>query len=118
MKNLFRDRRAALLTFLVATGCVLTPAVFLPNWDVAWFFEMAQRLIDGERLYADTVEVNFPWAVYAYLPAVWLSNLVGGSPFVWLGFGVAILVLLNLWIVDRVLVVASDNGSLRWWILQ
>ena len=118
MKNLFRDRRAALLTFLVATGCVLTPAVFLPNWDVAWFFEMAQRLIDGERLYADTVEVNFPWAVYAYLPAVWLSNLVGGSAFVWFGLGVAIFVLLNLWIVDRVLIAAGDSGNLRWWVLQ
>lgn len=118
VKNSFLDRRAVLLTLLVVTGCVLTPAVFLPNWDVAWYFEMSQRLLDGERLYADTVEVNFPLAIYAYLPAVWFSNLVGGSPFVWLGFGVAILVLLNLWIAERVLVVASDNGNLRWWILQ
>ncbi len=118
VKNSFRDRRTVLLAFLVVTGCVLTPAVFLPNWDVAWYFEMSQRLIDGERLYADTVEVNFPLAVYAYLPAVWFSNLVGGSPFVWLGFGAAVLVLLNLWIADRVLDVTADNGDLRWWILQ
>jgi hypothetical protein len=106
----FRGLTGALLALAVIASCILVPLVFLPNWDVDWFFELSQRLIEGERLYSDTIEVNFPWAIYLYLPAVYLANLIGGSPFIWLSCGVAIFVLLNLAIADRFLLDANDGG--------
>lgn len=99
------------MALAVIASCILVPLVFVSNWDVDWFFELSQRLIEGERLYADTIEVNLPWAIYIYLPAVFLANLIGGSPFIWLSCGVASLVLLNLVIADRFLRDANDSGN-------
>jgi len=103
----------ALLILAVIASSILVPLVFLPNWDVMWFFEVSQRVIEGERLYTDIIEVNFPWAIYIYLPAVYLANLIGGSPFFWLSCGVAIFVLLNLAIADRFLLDANGSGNGR-----
>ena len=113
-----RHPRFILLVILVVGGSLLVPLAFLPNWDVAWYFEMSQRLLDGERLYEGTVEVNFPLAVYIYLPAVWLSNLAGGGPYFWLAGGLAAISLLILAISERELLDSSDHGSGRWWMLQ
>jgi len=118
MTNRPRIRRNLLLGASVIVCSVLVPLIFLPNWDVAWYFEMSQRLLDGERLYEKTVEVNFPLAVYIYLPAVWLSNLAGGSPYVWLAAGIATISLLIMAISDRVLLESTDRGSARWWTLM
>jgi hypothetical protein len=106
----FRGFTGALSALVVIAGCMLVPLVFVSNWDVDWFFEVSQRLIEGERLYSDTIEVNFPWAIYLYLPAVYLANLIGASPFFWLSCGVAVLVLLNLAIADRFVSNANDGG--------
>ena len=39
-----------------------------PSPDVAWFFYLADRMLDGERLYRDVVEVNPPLVVWLNLP--------------------------------------------------
>ena len=96
-----RMRRDLALILGVAACSLLVPAIFLPNWDVAWHFEMAQRLLEGERLYENIVDVNLPWAVFGYLPFVYLSDLIGGSPLAWLSCLVAILALLALVVAEQ-----------------
>jgi len=114
--NSYRRSSGLFTGIAVFAICILAPRVVLPNWDVVWYFEVLQRLIEGERLYRDIIEVNFPWAIYIYMPAVWLSNLIGGSPFVWLELGIAVLVLINLAAVDRYLNGSGDAGTSRRWI--
>ncbi|MBK5096542.1 MAG: hypothetical protein JJE01_02080 [Gemmatimonadetes bacterium] len=109
-----RMRRDLALILGVAACSVLVPVIFLPNWDVAWHFEMAQRLLEGERLYENIVDVNLPWAIYGYLPFVYLSNLFGGSPLIWLGCLVAILALLALVVAEQSEFGARTGQGWRW----
>ena len=45
-----------------------------PSPDVAWFFYLADRMLDGERLYRDVVEVNPPLIVWLNLPVAALGR--------------------------------------------
>jgi len=98
----------------VAACSPLVPVIFLPNWDVAWHFEMAQRLLEGERLYENIVDVNLPWAVFGYLPFVYLSDLIGGSPLAWLSCLVAILALVALAVAEQSELGAGTHQDGRW----
>ncbi len=111
-----RMRRDLALILGVAACSLLVPVIFLPNWDVAWHFEMAQRLLEGERLYESILDINLPWAVFGYVPFVFLSNMVGGSPFVWLGCLVALLALLALAVTEQSECSAgTDQGRVWFW---
>jgi hypothetical protein len=44
---------------------------FIPvNLDVSWLLVAGERMLDGERLYVDIVEINPPMSVFAYLPGI------------------------------------------------
>jgi hypothetical protein len=45
------------------------------NSDGAWTIVMARRVLAGERLYRDTLEINPPLIVWLHLPLVWLERL-------------------------------------------
>jgi hypothetical protein len=47
------------------------------NLDVSWLLVAGKRVLDGERLYVDIVEINPPMAVFAYLPAIVLARATG-----------------------------------------
>jgi hypothetical protein len=70
---------------LVLLACVSLAAVmqgvFLPlDGDVSWLITVAERVLAGERLYADVFEVNPPASVWLYLPLVWLAQVTGARP--------------------------------------
>ena len=48
-----------------------------PNGDVAWLMVVGERMLDGQRLYADINELNPPMCALLYLPWVWLGRLLG-----------------------------------------
>ncbi|MGE3150553.1 MAG: hypothetical protein AB7K04_15965 [Pseudorhodoplanes sp.] len=57
---------ALLLRFLVGT-----------NMDVSWLLTVGEKVLDGQRLYVDLIEVNPPASVFLYLPAVWMQRITG-----------------------------------------
>jgi hypothetical protein len=44
------------------------------NPDVAWYLNSAERVLGGERLYTDILEINPPLIVWLSVPIAWLSR--------------------------------------------
>ncbi|WKA27727.1 hypothetical protein [Bradyrhizobium roseum] len=63
--------------FVIAIG--LRQVVPL-NTDVSWLLVIGERMLDGQRLFRDIVEINPPMAPFAYLPGVALARLLGVDP--------------------------------------
>ena len=47
--------------------------------DVAWFLHVAQRVLDGARLYVDVIEINPPLVAWLSMPAVIVEKVSGLS---------------------------------------
>ena len=65
---------------LLAAGLVLLRPTVAGIDDVTWLIEVAERVLDGQRLYVDVIETNPPASVWLYLPAVFLSRLLHATP--------------------------------------
>src|SRR5690606_41055064 len=48
--------------------------------DTSWIITICERLLAGERLYADIIETNPPATVWLYLPPVRLAGVLGMAP--------------------------------------
>lgn len=48
--------------------------------DVSWLITVSERVLAGDRLYVDILEVNPPASVWMYIPLVWLAQLAGLKP--------------------------------------
>ncbi|WP_421915028.1 hypothetical protein [Mesorhizobium sp.] len=72
---------------LVLFVCLATLAV-APFWqarwgvipDTSWIITVCERVLAGDRLYADLIETNPPFSVWLYLPAVYLAKQLGVAP--------------------------------------
>ena len=47
--------------------------------DCAWFIDVAERLLNGQTLYADIKEVNPPLGMWIIVPVVWLAKALSIS---------------------------------------
>ncbi|MDP1582553.1 MAG: hypothetical protein Q8M18_03905 [Bradyrhizobium sp.] len=47
------------------------------NTDVSWLLTVAERVLDGQRLYVDVIETNPPMAVLIYTPGVVIARAIG-----------------------------------------
>jgi hypothetical protein len=65
------------LVFVVA---MMVRQVVALNTDVSWLLIVGERVLDGQRLYIDIVEINPPMAVLAYLPGIALARALGLEP--------------------------------------
>lgn len=75
---------------LVWTPWLLVGAVFLVailvrqivplNTDVSWLLVVGERMLEGQRLYRDIIEINPPMAAFAYLPGVALGQALHVDP--------------------------------------
>ncbi len=65
-----------------------------PSPDVAWFFYLADRMLQGERLYRDVVEVNPPLIVWLNLPVAALARAAAVPAE--MVYGAALLVLIGV----------------------
>src|SRR5438105_10813977 len=68
-----------LLAFVFVVAIMLRQVLPL-NTDVSWLLTIGERVLDGQRLYVDIVEINPPMAVLAYLPGVALARALGMDP--------------------------------------
>ena len=59
---------------IVFAAAVLLRQIVPLNTDVSWLLTVGERVLDGERLYVDIVEINPPMAVLAYLPGLALAH--------------------------------------------
>ncbi|GLH77629.1 hypothetical protein SSBR45G_25370 [Bradyrhizobium sp. SSBR45G] len=57
--------------FIVA---ILLRQVVPLNTDVSWLLVVGERMLDGQQLYRDIIEINPPMAAFAYLPGVALGR--------------------------------------------
>ena len=54
------------LALAALLAIAITLRYFLPaNTDVGWYLTVAERVLDGQRLYIDVIETNPPMAVLA-----------------------------------------------------
>src|SRR6202163_434974 len=50
------------------------------NSDVSWEITLSEKILDGQRLYTDLIELNPPASTFLYLPAVALAQAFGLTP--------------------------------------
>lgn len=69
-----------LLTGLVFLVAIVLRQVVPLNTDVSWLLVVCERMLDGQHLYRDIIEINPPMAAFAYLPGVALARVLGVDP--------------------------------------
>ena len=71
----------AVAAAVAALAAVALQSLWLPiDADVSWLITVCDRILAGDRLYVDIIEVNPPASVWLYLPLVWLAQAIGAKP--------------------------------------
>lgn len=70
----------ALLLALAVIAALLQSFLIPLDGDVSWLITISERLLDGQKLYVDVIEVNPPASVWLYLPFVALARLLHLRP--------------------------------------
>jgi hypothetical protein len=58
----------------VFAAAIVLRLVLVANTDVSWLITLSEKVLDGQRLYVDVIEVNPPASVFLYLPLVALAR--------------------------------------------
>lgn len=70
-----------LVTLAAAAAAIAIQSLWLPiDADVSWLITVCERVLSGDRLYIDILEVNPPASAWLYLPFVWLAKLTSLRP--------------------------------------
>ncbi|HXD46338.1 MAG TPA: hypothetical protein VN655_14515 [Pseudolabrys sp.] len=75
----------------------------IANTDVSWGLTMAEKWLDGARLYIDLIEVNPPATVYLYVAPVALGRVLGIAPELVVTALVFFAIALSLWLSLRIM---------------
>jgi hypothetical protein len=102
------------LTFaFLAAG--LAVGLLVPVPDVSWLLITGERVLHGQRLYSQVIEVNPPLSVLLYEPAVILSDWLGLKPEPVVGVLCTLGVLASLGLSGAVLKpLIGDDPARRW----
>lgn len=103
-----------LLTGIVFVVAVLLRQVVPLNTDVSWLLVVCERMLDGQHLYRDIIEINPPMAAFAYLPGVALARVLGVDPRHVIDAQLLLLAAASLFAVSRILRLSSTLVQLRW----
>jgi hypothetical protein len=104
---------ALLACLAVAVYALWLALVLVPtNVDVSWLIVASARLLDGERLTIDLMEVNPPFSIWMYMPFVVLERLAGGRAELWMAAAVVTTGLASVAISSRMLA-SQDPAYLR-----
>jgi hypothetical protein len=99
---------------LVFAAAVLLRQVVPLNTDVSWLLTIGERVLDGERLYVDIVEINPPMAVLSYLPSIALARALGLDPKIVIDNQMLLLTAASLLMTWRILTLSSTTENMRW----
>jgi len=85
--------------------------------DVSWGLTMAEKVLDGQKLYVDVIEPNPPATMFLYVVPAWLARLAGlRAEFVVGALGL-FAAALSLWLAGRILVSAKLLADRDGWVL-
>jgi hypothetical protein len=103
-------------------ACIFVLAVFLrqvlvANTDVSWDLTMADKFLDGQRLYVDVVEVNPPATLFLYVVPALLGRLSGVPAEFFVDALVFLAAGLSLWLSGRILLKAGLVENADSWLL-
>ncbi|WP_247835169.1 hypothetical protein [Bradyrhizobium sp. 200] len=101
-----------LIGVVFAIAIVLRQVVPL-NTDVSWLLVIGERMLDGQRLYRDIIEINPPMAPFAYLPGVALARALGVDPRHLIDAQLLLLAAASLFIVSRILRLSPATTPLK-----
>ena len=87
------------------------------NSDSAWLLYLARRVVQGDRLYVDLVEINPPLVVWLQLPLIHLAEWLGLDPTTVFRVGVLVWIGSSLVFCARLLRLALPRSQARCWIL-
>ena len=83
------------------------------NTDVSWLLVIGERMLDGQRLYRDIIEINPPMAAFAYLPGVALARVLGVDPRHVIDAQLLLLAAASLFAVSRILRLSPATAPLK-----
>jgi hypothetical protein len=110
-----RGRAAPLAVSVVLIALALyAEARVQLNGDAHWILTMAERMLGGQRLYRDIIEINPPLIVWLQLPLVWLARVLAVSPALLYRVAVFAGAILSAWATARILSRAARPALLRW----
>jgi len=103
---------------LLLIGVVFAIAILLRqvvplNTDVSWLLVIGERMLDGQRLYRDIIEINPPMAAFAYLPGVALARVLGVDPRHVIDAQLLLLAAASLFAVSRILRLSPATAPLK-----
>ena len=76
-----RPSISATAVVTLALVAVAIQSLWMPvDADVSWLLTVCERMLGGDRLYVDIVEVNPPASVWLYLPFVWIAARLALRP--------------------------------------
>jgi hypothetical protein len=115
-------QRDQLLLPWLLMAALFAAAIFLrhvvsANTDVSWLITAGERLLDGQRLYADVIETNPPMAVLVYIPGISLARALGIPADVAVDTLVFIAIAVSLGVTARCLRHSSVLDGLNGWLL-
>ena len=104
---------------LLLIGVVFAIAILLRqvvplNTDVSWLIVVCERMLDGQHLYRDIIEINPPMAAFAYLPGVALARILGIDPRHVIDAQLLLLAAVSLFAVSRILRLSPSLSKLNW----
>ena len=99
------------LVFVAAIGLRLVVPL---NTDVAWLLTVGERVLDGQRLYSDIVEINPPMAVLALLPGIALARVLGLDPKYVIDAQILLLAAASMLATARILRLSSALDPVKW----
>jgi hypothetical protein len=84
------------------------------NTDVSWLLTVGERVLDGERLYVDIVEINPPMAVLSNLPGIALARALGLDPKTVIDCQMLLLTVASLLTTWRILTCSATATRVNW----
>ena len=103
-----------LLIGLVFLAAILMRQVVPLNTDVSWLLVVCERMLDGQHLYRDIIEINPPMAAFAYLPGVALAHVLGVDPRHVIDAQLLLLAAAALFAVSRILRLSPALAEGKW----
>lgn len=102
---------------LVFATAALLRHFFVTNTDVSWGITMAEKVLDGQRLYVDVIEVNPPATVFLYIVPVLIARALSWRPELMVDTCVFLAAGVSLWFSGRLLIAARICDKINVWPL-
>src|SRR3982750_435386 len=83
------------------------------NTDVSWLIVISERMLDGQRLFGDIMEINPPRAPSPYPPAGALARVLGVDPRHVIDAQLLLLAAASLFAVSRILRLSPSTAPLK-----